>query len=192
MPAINLTDRVKAIQYTGSNSAEIDSLITDFVITSESGGVLMFTSQGNPYVANTGDWVRYTQGFVLNTHTTAFMDFAFIHNAIWDDLAPITSDIATLQAQVAGLISGAGVRSVGLFEMPLLAPGSSVHAVPLTVTLPSTTGRTIQARLSGSAALLGTLSITATAFASPSVVNVTVNNSGLLGLTVGRILVTVT
>lgn len=199
MPAINLSDRVLAVQYTGSNSAEIDGLITDFTIITETGGVLTFTSGGNNFIANTGDWVRYSQGATLNTHPTAFLNFAFIRNAVFDDLTTINSDIATinttltsLQSQITALSGTTGLRSAGILELPTLSIGATVNQVPLTVTLPSTTGRTIQAKLFASATLLGNLSITATSFASTSLVNVTVNNSALVTLTGARVLVTVT
>lgn len=193
MPAINITDQVKAIQYTGSNSAEIDGLITDFTIVTETGGVLTFTSGGNTFVANTNDWVRYTQGFVLNTHPTSFLNFAFIRNAVYDDVTTINTTLTSLQTQINNMTAGgAAVVSAGILELPTLAVGPTVNAVPLTITLPSTSGRSIQAKLFASATLLGNLSITATAFASTSVVNVTVNNTALVTLTGARAFVTIT
>lgn len=40
MPSIPYVDNRRAIQYTGSNSAEIDAGIPNFTIVSESGAVL--------------------------------------------------------------------------------------------------------------------------------------------------------
>lgn len=200
MPAINIVDGVHAIQYTGSNSAEIDGLITDFDITSEVGGVLLFTSGGNPYVANTGDWVRYTQGFVLNTHTTASLNFLFERNALYSDLTAIQSSISTLQSavttlqtQVAALSANPGLLSAGIFEVPALLLPSTVNVdVPLTVTLVATAGRTIQAKLFASAAVLATLSIGTPTFLSTSLVRVPVTSTGILAVSAARVLVTIT
>lgn len=177
MPAINITERTLAIQYTGTNSAEIDGLITDFVISSEVGGVLTFTSQGNPYMANTGDWIRYTQGFVENVHTTANLNFIFIRNAVHDDLAAAT----------------AGLKTAGIKEVPAVALASTVNVdVTLTPALASTSGRTAQAQLFASAAVLATLSIGTPTFLSTSAVRVPVTTSGVLALSAARVLVTVT
>lgn len=192
MPAIDITDKVKAIQYTGSNSAEIDSLITDFTIVSETGGVLTFTSSGGNFIAATSDYIKYTQGFVLNTYTPSFFDFAFIRNAVYSDLTAITTAVTTLQSQVAALMGAAGVKSAGTKELPLLSPGLAVHTVPLTVTLPTTAGYTPQSQLFAAAGILGSLVITATSLASTSTVNVTVNNTSLLGISGARLFVTVT
>lgn len=177
MPAINIVDRVLAIQYTGSNSSEIDGLITDFTIVSETGGILMFTSGGNLFAAATNDWVRYTQGFVLNTHTTASLDTLFIRNAVYGDLSGL----------------GAGLLSAGIKEVPAIALPSTVNVdVDLTVTLGSTTGRSIQAKLFAPAAVLAILSLGTPSFLSTSVVRVPVTTSGILALSAARVLVTVT
>jgi hypothetical protein len=55
--------------YTGSNSADLDAAITDFVITSESGGVLHFDSGGSSFTANTSNQVIFLQGFVYAVFT---------------------------------------------------------------------------------------------------------------------------
>lgn len=194
MPAIDIVDRVNAIQYTGSNSAEIDDLITDFVITSEAGGVLMFTSQGNPFVANTGDWVRFHQGYATGVHTTAFLDFAFIRNAVYADLpdtAAIEADITQLQADVAALEAVSGLLSAGVKECPLLIVGNTTVSVDIIPAMPDTS-YTPSAQLFASVALLGTLSIASVTVVDTDTVNVVVNNSGLIGLNGAAILVTVT
>lgn len=192
MPAIDIVDKVKAIQYNGGNSAEIDALITDFTIISEAGGFLTFTSAGSNFIAATNDYIKYTQGFVLNTYNPTFFDFAFIRNAVFSDLTGINTAITTLQTQVAALMGAAGLKSAGTKELPLLSPGLAVHTVPLTVTLPTTTGYTPQSQLFAAAGLLGSLVITSTVFASTSTVNVTVNNTSLLGVSGARLFVTVT
>lgn len=184
MPAIYLSDRIMAIQYTGSNSAEIDGLITDFTIDSEGGGVLAFTSGGSPYSVNTGEWVRYAQGAVLNTHTTSFLNFAFVRNAVYDD-------ITGLQSQVDGLMATDALLSAGVKEAPLLIVGSTVVAVDLVPAMPSSS-YTPHAQLFASASILGPLSITSVAVVDTDTVNVTILNGGLVGVSGARVLVTVT
>lgn len=176
MPAIDLVERVQAIQYTGSNSAEIDSLITDFVIVSEIAGVLTFTSQGNPYIAMTNDWVRYTQGFVLSTHTPAFLDFAFVRNATYADLPATAAE---------------GLLAAGVEEAPLLIVGSTTVAVDIIPAM-ADTSYTPHAQLFASTAILGPLSITTVSVVDVDTVNVTILNGGLIGITGARVLVTVT
>lgn len=184
MPAIYLADRVMAIQYTGSNSAEIDGLITDFTIDSEGGGTLAFTSGGSPYSVSTGEWVRYAQGAVLNTHTTSFLNFAFVRNAIYDD-------VTALQSQVDGLMAADALLSAGVQEAPLLIVGSTVVSVNLIPAMPDTS-YTPHAQLFASTAILGPLSITAVSVVDTDTVNVTILNGGLVGITGARVLVTVT
>jgi hypothetical protein len=194
VPAINLTDRVLAVQYTGSNSAEIDGLITDFDIVSEAGGTLTFNSGGNPYIANTNDWVRYTQGFVLNVHTTASLDFLFIRNAVYADLpdtSGIEADVAELQTDVAALEAAGGLRSAGVKECPLLIVGNTTVSVDIIPAMPDTS-YTPNAQLFASVALLGSLSVTGVTVVDTNTVDVVVNNSGLIGLNGAAVLVTVT
>lgn len=192
MPAIDITDRVKAIQYDGTNSAEIDGLITDFTIDSEGGGSLSFTSAGTPYTIPTGDWVRYSQGFVLNTHTTAFLNFAFIRNAVWDDLPDVSgieADIAALEETVEDL--GGALLAAGVREAPLLIVGSTVVSVDVIPPLPDTS-YTPYAQLFAATSILGPLTITNVAVVDTDTVDVTISNSSLVGINGARILVTVT
>lgn len=44
MPAVNICESRKAIQWTGSNAAEIDASITDLTIDSNAGGILTINS----------------------------------------------------------------------------------------------------------------------------------------------------
>lgn len=178
MPAIDIVDRVKAIKYTGGNSAEIDGLITDFVITSEGGGTLHFDSGGNSYTVSTNEWVRYTQGFVLNTHTQSSLDFLFIRNIVYDEAVSLIT------------AAGSGLKAAGIKEAPLLIVGNTTVAVDLIPAMPNTSYSPL-AQLFASTALLGPLSITSVTVVDTDTVNVTINNGGLVGITGARVLVTV-
>lgn len=85
MPVINIVDSRKAIQYTGSNSAEIDSAITDLTIDSESGGVLTVTSSSTQYTVNTGNWIVFWQGYINGVYSNSDFNLFFIANAVTAD-----------------------------------------------------------------------------------------------------------
>lgn len=56
-----------AVQYTGTNSAEIAELISDFTVTGEDAQNLMFTSAGQNYVLPRNGRIVYAQGAVEAT-----------------------------------------------------------------------------------------------------------------------------
>lgn len=166
MPAIHIVDKYQAIQYTGSNSAEIDGLISSFVIVSESGGNLQFTSSVISATVATGDWIRYTQGAVYSTHSGSEFSDYYIRNATYDDVASIPA-----------------VYSVGVKETPtLLLNQSATVAVDIIPAMPDSS-YTAVAQLVASSTALGSLSITNITVVDSNTVNVTVQNSGLLNLT---------
>lgn len=63
VPILIVSDR-QAVQYTGTNSAEIAALIDDFTVTGEAGGVLTFTSLGVSYTVPTNGYITYWEGAV--------------------------------------------------------------------------------------------------------------------------------
>lgn len=63
IPISVVQDR-QAVQYTGTNSAEIAALIDDFTVTGEVGGVLSFTSLGVSYTVPTNGYITYWEGAV--------------------------------------------------------------------------------------------------------------------------------
>lgn len=69
MAIVRYHERKEAIQYTGSNSAAIGALLTDFTIISETGGVLTVQSGGPTFVINTNDWVCCQQGYLMEVRT---------------------------------------------------------------------------------------------------------------------------
>lgn len=62
-PISVVSDR-QAVQYTGTNSAEIAALIDDFTVTSEAGGNLTFTSNGVSRTVPTNGYITYWEGAV--------------------------------------------------------------------------------------------------------------------------------
>src|SRR5688572_22890402 len=57
-----------AVQYTGTNSAEIAGLINDFTVTGEDANNLMFTSGGQNYTLPRNGRIVYAQGAVEDTY----------------------------------------------------------------------------------------------------------------------------
>lgn len=176
MPAINVVEKVGAIQYTGSNSAEIDSLITNFDIVSESGGVLTAESPtGNAVpTINTGNWISYSQGAVVSVQSNTEFNNSYIRNAIYSDLAAVS-----------------GVLSAGVKECPLLVVGNTTVSVDLIPAMPSSS-YTANAQLFASVSVLSNLAISSVTVVDADTVDVVVNNTGLVSLTGANILVTAT
>jgi hypothetical protein len=58
----------RALTYTGDNSADLNSLIEDFTITSETATTLSFTSAGTAYSVPRNSYVVYREGVVTNTY----------------------------------------------------------------------------------------------------------------------------
>lgn len=74
----------KAVLYTGTNSAEIDALITDFTITSEDATTLFFTSQANAYHVHIGGYVTYWNDAV---HEDPFANADELHNTYREEVS---------------------------------------------------------------------------------------------------------
>lgn len=188
MPAIAIVDNFQAIQYTGSNSAEIDGLITDFTITSESGGVLNFTSQFLNLSANTGDWIRFRLGQVEGVFSSSAFSAGYAQYPTQGSFDALAGNVSTLSATVTSLgVSTA--QSVGIGEVPtLLLNATAVVPVTLLPAMPSSS-YTVNRGIFAPAGVLANITITATSIVSSSLVNVTVQNTGLASLSGARVLV---
>lgn len=181
MPAIFLAESRKAIQYTGSNSAEIDAAITDLTIDSESGGTLTVTSSSTQYVVSTGDWLTFWQGYVNGLYTNTQFEFFFVENAVG-------SDIDSLTGTIAG-IGSAALRSAGVASAPTLLLGIPANvAVTLVPAMPDTS-YTPSAYIFGTGVNLGSITINSVTVTSASVVTVNLQTS-LVSLPGVHILVT--
>lgn len=61
---LNVTQARRALQYTGSNSAEIAAAIDDFTVTGEDATGLQFTSNGQALNVPRNGWLSYHRGQV--------------------------------------------------------------------------------------------------------------------------------
>lgn len=182
MPAIYIAESRQSIQYTGANSAEIDSAITDLTIDSEVGGVLTVTSSGTQFVVNTGDWINFWQGQINAVFTNSQFNFFYIENAIGADISTLTANLNTVGGQA---LRSAGVASAGTL---LLGFPQSV-AVQLVPAMPNTS-YTAQAYIFGTGVNLSQVTINSVTKTSASVVTVNVSTS-IASLPGVHILVTV-
>jgi len=126
MPGIYIAESRQSIQYTGSNSAEIDAAITNLTIDSETGGVLTVTSSGSQYEVNAGDWINFWQGYINGVYTDSQFNFFFTENAIGSDVTGLQDQIDTINTGLASL-GGAAVRSAGVASAGTLLLNTPVN-----------------------------------------------------------------
>jgi hypothetical protein len=122
MTVVRYHERKEAIQYTGSNSAAIDALVTDFNITSETGGVLTVQSGGPTYVINTNDWVCCQQGYIMEVRTPN--EFVYFYTELIQ-----TSQVAALEARTT-----AAEAAVAALEARMTAAEAAAVALEARVT----------------------------------------------------------
>jgi len=171
---INIVSHRKAVKYTGANSADIDGMITNFDITSESGGVLHFDSNSSSFTVNTNEWIVFYQGAAEEVHTQTSFDGFFACN--------------TLCADTAGFASGVQVRAVGVATVPLLlVGGSATVAVTLQPAMPDSTYNAYASKFAGVS--LTDLSINSVTVVNSTTVNVAVSNTGLATITGASVMV---
>ena len=172
---INIVLKYRAIQYDGTNSAQIDGLIASFDITSESGGVLHADSGGTSFTINTNDFVVYSQGYVYGVHPPADFNTFYSCNAACED--------------TVGFTSGVVARSVGVSSVPaLLLNASTTVGVTLNPAMPSSS-YTAHAVLFDGVVAVGVLQVISTTIVSASLVNVVIQSVGLATLAGANVMV---
>lgn len=167
----------RAVQYTGSNGSEIDAIIPDFTIDSESGGTLNFTSNSASYVAHTNDWIVYWQHYVNSVHSNSDFNLFWVKDALTDELDSLKSTVTTL---AAGATSSS--RSVGLKETPTLLLNQSTTVSVDVIPAMADTDYTPYVQLVGPSTALGSLSVTSVSVTDADTVSVVIQNSGLVSL----------
>lgn len=172
---VNIVAKYNAIQYDGTNSAQIDSLITDFDIISESGGTLLFTSSSAVYSCPTNNHVVYTQGAVTACMTPTEYDRAFTCNLLCSD--------------TGSFLTGQAVRATGVAQVGALLLNQTI-TIPVTLTpsMPSSTYTANALLFAGSISITG-LQINSVTIVSASVVNVVVQSVGVATLAGANVLV---
>ncbi len=170
------------IAYTGSNSAAIvafgqhDSERT-WTKASEAGQVLTLSGQGSEgppleRVMHVGD-----VAVLFSSTNLVFMSAAELTQSY---IEVLTADLVGVQAVSAGYTTTPSI----------LVGAQATIAVQLTPAQPSTSYHVPKPQLSGSAQLLGALSVESWAIVDADTVNVVVKNNGLLALAGATVLVT--
>jgi hypothetical protein len=188
MASVNIVESRKSIQYSGANSTEIDSEITDLTIDSEIAGVLTVTSNGSQYVVNTGDWINFWQGYIQGVFSNATFGLYYIAHPVGDvDISELETAIDDLEDAVSGLSSSA-VRSTGVATAPTLLLNTPADvAVQLVPAMPDTS-YTATAHVFGSGISLSNVTINSVTITDTDTVTVSVQ-TGLVSLAGVNILV---
>lgn len=194
---VNIVERKHAVQYDGSNSADIDDAFPVNTI-SEAGGVWTFESppSGPTYVVNTNDWIVFLQNMVYGTFSPGAFDLFFSCNAVCEDLdsaavEELSEALDELEETVEALNTSPAVRSVGIAPVPLLLLGASTTvAVQLSPSMPDSSYTARAFKFAGVS--LTDLNITSVTVVDADTVNVGVQNTGLVTLTGTSVLVTAT
>lgn len=178
-PLYNVAQLHQAMQYTGSNSADLDaaaSTVFDFSIVSEGGGVLTFTNNGNNYNMNTGEWLVYnTSGFAVLPNS--------IYTSEWDCVA-LCAELNALGTSTSGVF----VRSMGVAPVPtLLLGGTATVAVQLQPAMPDATYSAYAAKFAGVS--LTDLQINSVTVIDADTVDVAVENVGVGTITGASVMV---
>lgn len=163
-----------AIQYDGSNSAQILSYVPMIEFVSETGGVLTVESPPDSatWNINTNDFVVVQQGAIASVANPGLFNFSFDCNVTCDTLP----------------LSPASAQAIGVAAVPtLLLGGSTTVAVTLQPAMPSTS-YTAYANKFAAVSLLN-LVINSVTIVDEETVNVNVSNTGLVTLSGASVMV---
>lgn len=144
--ALAVVPRNRAVQYDGTNGTEIEALIDDFTIITDSGTSLAFTSGGAPWSVPSGGFIIFNEaGSVYDTLNTQGAFDARFHSCVVEaDLEGIETDLETLSTQVEALSEGvdsipAAISAIGETTFaPLVSLGSTTVTVTLVPAMPDT------------------------------------------------------
>lgn len=198
---LNVTHASRAIQYTGSNGAEVDaavSVLADFAIVSESGGDLVWNvNGGSNRTTATGEWIVYVSGDVTSMSDTMFLKERMCV-ALCSELAATDAAVAALDVRVDDLEGGvstlstivddAFVRSMGVAAVPtLLLGGTATVPVQLQPAMSGTSYSAYASKFAGVS--LTDLQINSVTVVDTDTVNVAVENVGLGTITGASVMV---
>ena len=186
MPVAPVFRQLYAIQYTGANSADCLAMVQFMSPSMSSWSV---TSAGDPLVITWNNPsafpARYCPPVPMGSWIILRADYGVVEvlsNMLYTRRYKTLSSLAQ---DIADMTQGA----FGIASVPsLLATQSAVVAVTIKPTLTATPTNAV-AILSGSVSLLAALSVTNISAVSGSLVNVTVQNTGLLTISGGSVFV---
>lgn len=177
---INVVNTLRAVQYDGTNSADIVALDEfDFSSASESSGVWSFQSppDSTSYTFNTGDWILYAQNQVFQRVTNS----DFISNYQCNALCP---EVEALES----FALAPKVQAVGVAAVPTLVLNATANVdVTLQPAMADDTYSAYAHKFAGVS--LANLNITSVTVVDEDTVTVGVENTGLVTLSGATILV---
>lgn len=163
----------RAVQYDGTNSADIDAAIDDFTIIMETGGTLTFESNGGQHAVPTNGHIIFNQtGVVIEAVADGY------YNDYYQEI-PDPAAVTALEENVDALpdsIEGVGVATFGA----IVATQSADVPVTLMPAMPDSDYQPAAQLFGGTN--LGALAITAIDVVDADTVTVTVQNNGLVSL----------
>jgi len=177
----------RAIQYTGSNSADIIAQAPDVTLVSESAGVLTLDNLGNLLVLSTGQWLKWATFVPMevltdNQYQTEWECFARCD--LMDVVADLQDDVTTLETAAAN----GSMRSVGVSPVPTLVLNQSATvAVQLNPAMPDASYSAYAFLFAGVS--IANLAINSVTVVDADTVNVVVQNNGLVTLTGANVMV---
>ena len=179
--AIAVVPKTRAVQWDGTNSADIDALISDFTIISETSTHLTMQSSTATHVCPLNGFILFDEaGVVYDIVQSAAFPGRFHQLALADQLADLEATVEALPAVVG---------SVGAATFAPIAPLDTVTVrVPLTPPMPSD-GYTPEATLFGSVDILSSVTIGDVTVVDEAAIDVEITNNGLVALG-GSVLVT--
>lgn len=171
-PETNIVQSVtKAIQYTGSNSADIDAQVPGVSITSEVGGVL--TLNGGTYVLNTGDWIIFNSFMTTTLSNNQYLnEWGCV--ALCSELDALAETVETVEAAA----TAGAVRALGIAAVPTLLLGQDTTVSVQIQPAMADSGYSAYATTFGGVNLAD-LDVTSVSVVDTDTVDVAVDNVGL-------------
>lgn len=177
----------KAIQYTGTNSGDIDLQVPNCTIISESGGVLTLDVNGRQFTVATNGWV-FWNAFIADSLSNSQYHSEWGCVALCSEMDAVVADLDDVSDDVSLLQAAGAVRAMGVAPVPsLVLNATATVAVQLQPAMPSSS-------YSAYASLFAGISITSLQINSVTVVdsdtvNVVVQNVGLATLAGANVMV---
>lgn len=190
MPSVetNIVQNVcKAIQYTGSNSADIDAQVPNCSIVSETGGVLTVNVNGREFPIPTNGWV-YWSVFVADSLSNSQYNSEWGRVALGVELDSVVLDLDDVSDRVSALETAGAVRAMGVAPIPtLLASGTTTVNVQLQPAMADTGYSAYASTFAGVS--LANLVVNSVTVVDNETVAVSVTNTGLVSLTGASVMV---
>lgn len=177
----------RAVQYDGTNSADVDAAITDFTIVSEGGGNLTFESNGGQHVCPTNGHIVYNQsGIVIEAVSAGVYASNYCVVPAAAQLGELAGDVAALSDSVTALEGSldaipAGVAAAGARTFAAIIASQSANVdVPIVPAMPDS-NYTAAAVVFGGVNIVD-LHINSITVIDADTVRVQVQNVGLISL----------